>query len=44
MLFPPPVFDCLQYVIMEGKAWGDLVTCAGRQRVDTWEAVPDRES
>ena len=25
--FPPPVFDHLQYAIMEGEGLGDLVTC-----------------
>ena len=26
--FPPPVFDRLQYVNMEGEGLGDLVTCS----------------
>ena len=26
-LFPPPVFDRLQYANMEGEGLGDLVTC-----------------
>ena len=45
-LFPPPVFDHLQYVSMEGKAWeiwSHAVTL-GRQMVDTHGVVPSKES
>jgi len=35
-LFPPPVFDRLQYANTEGKAWE---VTSGRLRVDTQEAV-----
>jgi len=44
--FPRPLFDCLQYANMEGKAWeiwSHPVT-SGRQMVDTRGAVPDVES
>jgi len=27
-LFPPPVFDHLQYANMEGEGLGDFVTCS----------------
>jgi len=36
-LFPPPVFDYLQYANIEGEGreiWSHVVT-SGRQRVDT---------
>ena len=35
--FPSPVFDCLQYANMEGKAWEiwSRVVMPGRWRVDT---------
>ena len=26
-LFPPPIFDCLQYANTEGEGLGDLGTC-----------------
>ena len=37
-LFPPPVFDHLQYANTEGEGLGDLVMCStlGRQSIDTW--------
>jgi len=41
-LFPPPVFNCLQYANMEGEGleiWSRVVT-SGRQRVDTRGVVP----
>ena len=42
-LFPPPVFDGLQYANMEGEGLGDLVT-SGRQRVDTQGVVSIEET
>ena len=34
--FPPPVFDCLQYANMGGKAWEiwSRAVISGRQKVD----------
>jgi len=42
-LFPPPVFDSLQYVNTKGKAWEiwSRAVTSGRQMVDTRGAVPD---
>ena len=45
-LFPPPVFDRLQYANTEGEGLG-IWSCAvtsGRQKVDTQGAVPVEES
>ena len=43
---PTPVFDCLQYASMEGKAWEIWLHAimSGRQRVDPEGVVPDGES
>jgi len=42
-LFPPPVFDHLQYANMEGKAWEiwSRAVMSGRQMVDTRGVVPN---
>jgi len=41
-LFPPPVFDRLQYTNTEGKAWEiwSHVVTSGRQKVDTRGQCP----
>jgi len=47
-LFPPPVFDCLQYANAEWRRPGRYhhmhVVTPGRQKVDTWGVVPDHNN